>query len=136
MRAVQVKSFGGPEVLRVEELPDPVPAAGDLLVRSEAVDTLNIETWIRAGLASEWFATRPPYIPGGGGAGSVISVGPGVDESWIGRRVVVGTPQQEGAYAALAIARIESALPLPDSVVAAEAAAVLHDGATAFGLLA
>jgi NADPH2:quinone reductase len=136
MRAVQVKSFGGPEVLHVEELSDPVPGAGELLVRFEAVDTLNIETWIRAGLASEWFATRPPYIPGGGGAGTVISVGSDVHESWVGRRVLAGTPQQEGAYAELAIAKVESSLPLPDSVAAADAAAVLHDGATAFGLLA
>jgi NADPH2:quinone reductase len=134
MRAVLVNDFGGPDVLRVTDLPDPEPGPGELLVRLAAADTLHVETQIRAGRAREWFATRPPYVPGGGGAGTVVAAGDGVAAGWVGRDVVV-TTGQEGGYAELVVAPAAGAVPLPDGVAAADGAALLHDGATAMGLL-
>lgn len=128
MRAIQVDGFGGPEVLRPVELPDPVPAEGEVLVRVEAVDTIHVETRIRAGLA-EWFGVTPPYIPGGAAGGTVVSPGP-----WHGRRVVAG-PGTRGAYAELVRAEVGRLVPIPDGLSTREAAAMAHDGVTATGIL-
>jgi NADPH2:quinone reductase len=134
MHAVLVNDFGGPEVLRPVELPDPEPGPGELLVRVAAADTLHVETQIRSGRAREWFATRPPYVPGGGGSGTVVAAGDGADTGWVGRDVVV-TTGQEGGYAELAVAPEAGVVPLPDGVGLEAGAALLHDGATAMGLL-
>jgi NADPH2:quinone reductase len=135
MRAVLVTEFGGPDVLRVAELPTPEPGPGELLVRLEAADTLNVETTIRSGLARDWFDTRPPYVPGGGGAGTVVAAGDGADPAWVGRRVVAATGRP-GGYAELATAAGGDVVAVPDGVAATDAAALLHDAVTALALLA
>jgi NADPH2:quinone reductase len=134
MRAIRVDSFGGPEVLRLVEAADPSPAAGQVVVRLEAVDTLNVETAVRAGAATAWFPTRPPYVPGGGGAGTVVAAGDGVDPAWVGRGVVAPTGQT-GGYAELAAAAAGELVAVPAGVARTDAAALLHDGVTALALL-
>jgi NADPH2:quinone reductase len=98
-----------------------------------AVDTLHIETMIRRGLATEWFPTRPPYVPGGGAAGRVAAAGDGVDPGWVGRDVVtIGVAN--GSYAERVIADAEALIPVPDGLGAREAVALVHDGLTALGV--
>ncbi|MCF4139056.1 hypothetical protein L1856_23290 [Streptomyces sp. Tue 6430] len=77
MRAVQVKAFGGPEVLETADLPDPAPGPGEVLIGVDHVDTIFVETQIRAGWGREYFDTEPPYVPGGGVSGTVAAVGAG-----------------------------------------------------------
>lgn len=89
MHAVRVAEYGGPEVLVPVESPDPVAGTGEVVVRAEAIDTIYLETQIRGGWG-EAFGVAPPYVPGGAAAGTVVSVGPEVDPSWVGRRVLPG----------------------------------------------
>jgi NADPH2:quinone reductase len=76
---------------------------------------------------------QPPYVPGGGVAGRVVSVGPGVDPGWVGRRVLAVTGEG-GGYVELALTSVAGLVPVPDGLSLREAAALLHDGPTALGL--
>ncbi|TYB42936.1 zinc-binding dehydrogenase [Actinomadura chibensis] len=129
MRVIEVREFGGPRVLEVRDAPDPAAGPGRVVVGMDAVDTLFVETRIRAGLAKEFFDVRPPYVPGGGGAGVVTAAGPDVDPAWVGRRVVVSV--DGGAYAERVAVPLDAVVPVPDGVGQNEAAALLHDGVTA-----
>ncbi|MFF8192535.1 zinc-binding dehydrogenase [Streptomyces bobili] len=132
MRAVQVKAFGGPEVLETADLPDPVPGPGEVLIDVDHVDTIFVETQIRAGWGREHFDTEPPYVPGGGVSGTVAAVGAGVEDDWLGRRV---TSFVRGGYAERATAAVDDLTPVPDGLELLSAAALVHDGVTAQGLL-
>lgn len=133
MRAIQASEYGGPEVLVPVELADPVAASGEVVIRAEAIDTIHLDTQIRGGWG-EAFGIEPPYVPGGAAAGTVVSVGSGVDPSWGGRRVLArgGT---RGAYAELMRTSIDWLVPLPDDLGMLEAAALAHDGVTAMGIM-
>jgi len=131
MRAVLVKAFGGPEVLEAAELPDPVAGPGEAVIAVSVIDTLFVETWVRAGRGP--FPIEPPYVPGGGVAGTVASVGDGVDRSWIGHRVVAILGQR-GGYAERALAPVDTLVPIPDGVGFRDAAALVHDATTGMGL--
>ncbi|MET7402524.1 zinc-binding dehydrogenase [Dactylosporangium sp. NPDC005572] len=133
MRAIEVARFGGPEVLVPVEVPDPRPVPGAVVVDVAAADTLWVETRIRAGLAGAFFPVEPPYVPGAGFAGTVRTVGSGVDPQWIDRRVVVRTGHT-GGYVERAAVPWTSLVPVPDGVGLRDAAAVLHDGVTALAL--
>ncbi|SDZ43848.1 hypothetical protein SAMN05216215_107344 [Saccharopolyspora shandongensis] len=102
MRVVQVTEFGGPEVLAVADIADPRPGAGQVLVRASAVDVLFLDTQLREGWGKEFFGQAPPYVPGDGVAGEVVSVGEAVDPGWIGRPVVAST-SNGGTYAELVV---------------------------------
>ncbi|MEH1017547.1 zinc-binding dehydrogenase [Micromonospora sp. CPCC 206060] len=134
MRAVLVSRFGGPEVLAPTTLPDPVPGPGQVVVAAAAVDVLNVETSIRAGRATAYFSVRPPYVPGGGIAGTVRAIGSGVSPSWTGRRVVTRLADW-GGYAELGLASAADLVPVPDGLGLLEAAALVHDGPTALGIV-
>ena len=133
MQVVQVTRFGGPEVLVTSEAPDPVAGPGEVVVGVSVVDTLFLDTQLRSGWGREYFTMNPPYVPGGGLAGEVTSVGESVDSSWVGRRVVTDTGES-GAYAERAVAPAEGLVPVPDGLGLPEAAALLHDGLMALGL--
>ncbi|MGW3723644.1 zinc-binding dehydrogenase [Streptomyces sp. NPDC000851] len=128
MRAIQVREFGGPEMLVPEEIPDPVAGPGQVVVGLAAADVIYLDTLLRAGWGGEYFPVKPPYVPGGGGAGRVLSVGEGVDPGWIGRHVVAWG---SGGYAEQMAAAVEEIVEVPDGVSSLDAAAVLHDGTTA-----
>src|SRR6516162_2969340 len=76
MKAIQVHEFGGPEVLKLEDVPTPKPSAGRVLVRIQAAGVNPYDTYIGAGT----YAVKPalPYPPGSDGAGVVEAVGEGV----------------------------------------------------------
>ncbi|KPI23936.1 NADPH:quinone reductase [Actinobacteria bacterium OV320] len=132
MRAAQVKAFGGPEVLTTVELPDPVPGPGEVLIEVAHADTIFVETQVRTGLFRAYFPVEPPYVPGGGVAGTVTAVGAGVDAGWVGRRV---TSFVTGSYAERVTAPVTAPTPVPDGLDLRTAAALVHDGVTAAGLL-
>lgn len=134
MRVAQVKEFGGPEVLVTAQVPDPVAGPGEAVVAVSAVDTIFVETQIRSGAFDEHFPVQPPYVPGGGIAGTVLVVGEGVDEAWIGRRVITSLGFS-GGYAEQAVASAAKLVPVPDGLELREAAALVHDGVTATALL-
>ncbi|MBW8818540.1 MAG: zinc-binding dehydrogenase [Streptomyces sp.] len=133
MRAVLVSQYGGPEVLVQVNMPDPVASAGEVVVRAEAIDTIYLETQIRGGWG-EAFGVELPYVPGGAAAGTVVSVGPGVDPSWLDRRVLAGAGSK-GTYAELVRVDTERLVPVPDGLGLPVAAALAHDGVTAMGIL-
>jgi NADPH:quinone reductase len=137
VHAVEVRSFGSPDVLRVAARPDPRPGPGQVLVAVAASDVLFVDTMIRSGAGASYFRTEPPYVPGNGVGGTVTMTGEAVDPGWLGRRVAAhtGGPGGTGGYAGLAVADIEHTVALPDDVDLLEATAVLHDGTTALRLL-
>src|SRR5258708_39849933 len=85
MKALRVREFGGPEVLKIEEVPTPKPAAGQVLVRSRAAGGNPYDTYMRNGT----YAIKPalPYTPGADAGGTVEAVGPGVQRIKPGERV-------------------------------------------------
>src|SRR5688500_17259267 len=98
MKAIRVHEFGGPEVLRLEEVEEPRPAAGQVVVRVRAAGVNPVDTYIRAGA----HAVRPalPYTPGLDAAGVVESVGEGVTRLAPGQRVYTAG-SLSGTYAEL-----------------------------------
>jgi len=133
MKAIRVHKFGGPEVLQLEEVPDPKPGEGQVLVRIHAVGVNPVETYVRSGA----YAALPtlPYIPGGDGAGVVKVLGPGVTELKVGDRVyLTGTAGERmtGAYAELAVCQVGQLKPLAPAVSFAQGAAVNVPYATAY----
>jgi NADPH:quinone reductase len=137
MLVVEVAEFGGPEVLVPRQAPEPAPGPGQAVVRVTAADVLFVDTLIRSGLAVDFFPIRPPYIPGNGVAGKVIATGDGVDPSWAGRAVVARTGGNGGwgGYVEHAVVAAGDLVPVPDGLSLPEAAALLHDGATAESVL-
>jgi NADPH:quinone reductase len=133
MRVIQVERFGGPEVLVAADVPDPVAGPGQAVVKVSAADVGFVETQIRAGGFGDHFKVTLPYVPGHGVAGQVISVGEGVDDGWLGRRVAGYTGDQggRGGYAERAVLAAGELVPVPDGLELREAAALLHDGVTA-----
>jgi NADPH2:quinone reductase len=131
MRAIQVAAFGGPEVLSLAEVPDPVPGSGQVVVGMAAADVIFLDTLLRGGWGQDFFPLTLPYVPGGGGAGTVVETGDDVDPAWIGRRVAVRT---RAGYAERLVADVEEITPVPDGLATEAAAALVHDGVTALGL--
>ncbi|GIH97227.1 zinc-binding dehydrogenase [Planobispora siamensis] len=131
MRAIQVASFGGPEVLSPVELPDPVPGPGQVVVGMAAADVIFLDTLLRGGWGQDFFPRQPPYVPGGGGAGVVLETGEGVDPAWTGRRVTVRTST---GYAERVVAGVGEIMPVPDGLDTDAAAALVHDGVTALSM--
>jgi NADPH2:quinone reductase len=136
MQVIEVARFGGPEMLVAGRAADPVAGAGQVVVAVAAADVLFLDTQIRAG-QGEYFGVTPPYVPGNGVAGQVISVGEDVDSAWLGRRVVTVTAAAtpEGGYAERAVANAAELVPVPDGLDLQRAVALLHDGPTALTLM-
>jgi NADPH2:quinone reductase len=133
MKAIHVDEFGGPEVLRLEEVPTLRPGPGQVLVRMHAIGINPVETYIRAGK----YARLPelPYTPGNDGAGVVEQVGSGVTEFKTGDRVYTAG-SLSGTYAEFALCKKEQVHPLPANVSFAQGAAMGTPYATAYrGLL-
>lgn len=118
MKAVMVQAFGGPEVLAVADLPDPHPAAGQVLITTEASGVGGIDALIRSGALAEYGAT-PGRILGSEVAGTVTEVGEG-DTTWVGRRVWALTGES-GGYAEQALAPAETLVLLPTDLSAVAA---------------
>ncbi|GAA2359815.1 alcohol dehydrogenase catalytic domain-containing protein [Dactylosporangium salmoneum] len=120
-------------MLRVDEVPDPRPGSGEMLVRVTAAGIGFADVQIRAGLMRAALPNLPlPFVPGFEVAGTVVAVGAGVDARTVGRQVVGAT--SGGGYAELAILPAASAVPLPDVLDDRMAVALLGQGATAVGV--
>ena len=124
MKAILVREFGGPEVLKLEELPDPVPGPGQVLVGVRAVGVNPYDTYMRGG----GYATKPPlpYSPGADGAGVVEAAGPGVATK-VGSHVFFGgtvAHKSYGAYGEKVLCEPQQLHPLPDRLTFAQGAAV------------
>jgi NADPH:quinone reductase-like Zn-dependent oxidoreductase len=92
MLAARIHEDGGPEVLRVEEVPDPVAGPGQVLVRLRAASLNRLDVWVRRGLPS----VPKPRILGADGAGVVEALGDGVDGLEPGQRVVLNPGMEHG----------------------------------------
>ncbi|MFB8007477.1 zinc-binding dehydrogenase [Nocardia sp. NPDC056000] len=141
MRVVEAKAFGDPEVLAVNEVPDPVAGAGEVVVAVAAADVMFLDTMLRSGAGRDYFPVHPPFVPGGAVSGVVESVGPGVDAEWIGRRVATptadsgiasGTPT--GGYAEKVLAKADTLSIVPEDLTLDQAVALVHDGRTALAV--
>jgi len=92
MRAVRVEAIGK---VAVAEVPDPIPAAGEVVVELRAAALNHRDVWIKLG---QYAGLRYPCVPGSDGAGVVASAGPGSDASWVGREVVINPALDWGAF--------------------------------------
>ncbi len=130
MQAIRVHRFGGPEVLTLEDVPDPSPQPGEVVIGVRAAGVNPYDTYMRAG---SYGARNPalPYTPGSDAAGVVEAVGAGVADLGVGDRVFTsGTVT--GAYAAKARATREQVHRLPDNVTFAQGAGIYVPYATAY----
>jgi NADPH2:quinone reductase len=129
MKAIRVREFGGPEVLRVEEVPTPQPGSDQVSVQVHAIGVNPVETYIRAGT----YASKPtlPYTPGNDGAGVVEQVGPDVNEFKAGDRVYTAG-SISGTYSEFALCKAAQVHPLPANVSFAQGAAMGTPYATAY----
>lgn len=125
MKAVRVHAYGGPEVLKYEDCPDPSPAPGQALVEIQAVGVNYTDIYSRSGL----YPASPPVIPGVEAAGVVAAVGGGVTEVQAGD--LVAYTGMMGAYAELAAVPAARLVKLPQGVDAKMGAAALLQGMTA-----
>ncbi|NUS14527.1 MAG: zinc-binding dehydrogenase, partial [Streptomyces sp.] len=132
MRVVQVREFGPPQVLEVEEADDPRPDAGEVVVAVEASGVLYGDVIIRSGR----YPFPLPYVPGLEVGGRVVALGPEADPALLGRRVVATTPGSRGGYAEMARAAVSGVHAVPDALDLHHAVAVFQAGALAAGLLA
>lgn len=132
MKAISVLEFGGPEVLRIRDRPDPVAGPGQVVVRIRAAGVNPVETYIRAG----HYARLPdlPWTPGHDGAGVVEATGAGVDWLQPGDRVYLAG-SLSGTHAELALCEAGQVHRLPDGVSFAQGAALGIPAATAFRAL-
>ncbi|HSR11989.1 MAG TPA: NADPH:quinone reductase, partial [Thermodesulfobacteriota bacterium] len=121
MKAIRVHEFGEPEVMKLEDVPDPVPGPGEIVVSIEAAGVNPVETYIRSGS----YARKPalPFTPGSDGAGRVESVGEGVDRFRRGDRVFL-TGSLTGTYAEKALCAQSQVHLLPSGISPAQGAAV------------
>jgi NADPH:quinone reductase len=132
MKAIVVHEFGGPEVLKFEEVPTPKPQAGQVLVRVHASGVNPYDTYMRAGT----YAVKPPlpYTPGSDAAGVVEAVGDGITK--VKRRDRVYTAKTvTGAYAEYAIVLENQVYPLPQNITFEQGAALFVPYGTAYHAL-
>jgi NADPH2:quinone reductase len=125
MKAIRVHQFGGPEVLRYEEVPLPEPGKGEARVKIEAIGLNYIDVYQRTGL----YQQPLPFVGGREGAGVVDKVGPGVTEIKEGDRVAYC--MEPGAYAEYAVVPAWKLAPLPASLDSRAGAATMLQGMTA-----
>lgn len=101
MRAVQIFEHGGPEVLQLVELPDPIAGPGEVLVRVTAASINHLDLWVRRGMPG--FPIAMPHIPGCDGTGVIAALGSGVTDLAVGDRVVI-QPGHSGGKSKLDLA--------------------------------
>src|SRR5260370_33444702 len=121
MKVIRVHEFGSPEVLKLEEVPTPKPAAGQVLVRIQAAGVNPYDTYMRAGT----YAIKPPlpYTPGSDAAGVIEAIGDGAKKVKSGDRVYTAKTLT-GAYAEYALALETQVHPLPAKITFAQGAGV------------
>ena len=132
MKAIRVHQFGGPEVLKLEEVPTPKPQTGQVLVRIHAAGVNPYDTYMRNGA----YAIKPqlPYTPGSDAAGTIESVGAGIGKFKTGDRVYTAQTVT-GAYAEYALALEDQVHRLPKIISYEQGAGVWVPYGTAYHAL-
>jgi len=130
VKAIRIHEDGGPEVLRYEDVPDPEPGEGEVLIRLAAASLNHLDVWVRKGLPS----VPKPRILGADGAGVVEALGPGADGFAVGDRVVINPgiehggrihiigEQTDGTHCELIALPVAQVFPLDDALTFEEAA--------------
>jgi NADPH:quinone reductase-like Zn-dependent oxidoreductase len=121
MKAIVVHKYGGPEVLKFEEYPDPVPGAGEVLVRVAAASVNPIDYKRRAGLTKDFYPMTFPGLIGVDVAGTVVKVGPGVEDFSAGDQVFA---MADNTYAELCVVKAAALAKIPKGLDLIEAAAL------------
>ncbi|HLL52823.1 MAG TPA: NADPH:quinone reductase [Myxococcaceae bacterium] len=132
MKAIRVHQHGPPSVMTLEEMPEPSPARGQVVVRVHAIGVNPVDTYIRAGVNN--YSARLPYTPGMDAAGVVEAVGEDVKRVKAGDRVYVGGTLT-GAYAQKTLCLEAQVHPLPERLSFAQGAAINVPYATAYRAL-
>jgi len=134
VKAVRIHEDGGPEVLRYEDVPDPAPADGEVLVELRAASLNHLDLWVRKGLPS----VPKPRILGADGAGVIagtderVVINPGIEH---GARISVVGEHMDGTHAELIAVPQEYVHPIPDGLSFEEAAAFPLVFETAYRML-
>ena len=136
MQAILAREFGGPEVLKLEDLPDPSAGSGQVRVKVHAIGVNPYETYMRAGV----YAIKPdlPYTPGADAAGVIDQIGAGVQQVEVGQRVYIsGTAlgKAHGAYAQYVVCLPEQVHRLPDRISFTQGAGLFVPYVTAWRAL-
>jgi NADPH2:quinone reductase len=131
MKAIRIREFGPPEVMKVEEVPDLKPGSGQVVVRIKAAGVNPVETYIRSGIYPK---PPTPYTPGADGAGVIETVGEGVNRVKVGDRVYTAG-SLSGTYAEQALCTEAQVHPLSPIVSFAQGAGVNVPYATAYRAL-
>jgi len=133
VKAIRIHEDGGPEVLRYEDAPDPVPRPGEVLVELRAASLNHLDLWIRKGLPS----VPKPRILGADGAGLVdgrrVVINPDIEH---GERITVIGEHMDGTHAELIAVPEQNVYPIPDEMSFEEAAAFPLVFETAYRMLA
>jgi NADPH2:quinone reductase len=132
MKAIRVSEYGGPNVLKLEEIPAPQPGQGQVLVRNHAVGVNPVDTYLRTNTDNR--GPKLPYTPGGDTGGVVEAVGAGVTSVKPGDRVYVGGTVS-GAYAEMSLCNEAQVHPLPANTSFAQGAGMNVPYATAYHAL-
>ena len=111
MKAVVLHQYGGPEVLRFEDYPDPVPGPGEVLVRVAAASVNPIDYKRRAGLTKDFYPMHFPGLIGVDVAGTVVEIGPGVEGFSVGDQVFA---MADDTYAELCVVKASVLAKIPD----------------------
>ncbi len=131
MRSILVSEFGAPEVMKLADVPDPVPQSGQVVIRVHAAGVNPVDTYIRTG--THVIKPKLPYIPGFDAAGVIEAVGDGVTHLRPGQRVYNAgvVPGMNGTYAELVACDASRVYPLPHRVTFQQGAGVNTPYATA-----
>lgn len=121
MRAVVVHQYGGPEVLKFEEYPDPIPGPGEVLVRVAAASVNPIDYKRRAGLTKDFYPIKFPGLIGVDVAGTVVKIGPGVEGFSVGDQVFA---MADDTYAELCVVKAAILAKVPKGLDLIQAAAL------------
>lgn len=121
MKAIRIREFGPPEVMRLEETPSPTPGAGQVVVKTAAVGVNPVDTYFRSGSYKP--DLKLPYTPGLDAAGIITAVGPDVHHRKVGERVYVSR-SMSGTYAEEILCKETQAHPLPEGISFAQGAAI------------
>ncbi len=121
MKAIVVHQYGGPEVLKLEEYPDPVAGAGEVLVRVAASSVNPIDYKRRGGLTKDFYPMTFPGLIGVDMAGTVVKIGPGVEGFSVGDEVFA---MSDNTYAELCVVKAASLAKVPKGLDLIEAAAL------------
>ncbi len=121
MKAIVVHQYGGPEVLKWEEYPDPVPGQGEVLIKVAAASVNPIDYKRRAGLTKEWYPIKFPGLIGVDLAGTVVKIGTGVEGFSVGDQVFA---MADDTYAEFCVVKVAILAKVPKGLDLIEAAAL------------